>query len=204
MNRRAFVQGGIAALALSAADLPSKRVGLIGCGWYGKADIFRLLQVAPVEIVSLCDVDRKMLADCAEMVAARQTSKKKPRIFTDYRDMLKEKDLDLVEIATPDHWHALPMIEAVKAGADLYLQKPISVDVVEGQEMLAAARKYQRVVQVGTQRRSTPHLIEARNLVQEGKLGAIGHVEIYSYGEIRDWQEFTVAWGTLHDQGTVN
>src|ERR1035441_1529770 len=182
MNRRAFVQGGIAALALSAADLPSKRVGLIGCGWYGKADIFRLLQVAPVEIVSLCDVDRKMLADCAEMVAARQTSKKKPRIFTDYRDMLKEKDLDLVEIATPDHWHALPMIEAVKAGADLYLQKPISVDVVEGQAMLAAARKYKRVVQVGTQRRSTPHLIEARNLVQEGKLGTIGHVEIYSYG----------------------
>jgi len=185
MNRRAFVQGGIAALALSAADLPSKRVGLIGCGWYGKCDIFRLLQVAPVEIVSLCDVDRKMLADCAEMVAARQGSKKKPRMFTDYREMLKEKDLDLVEIATPDHWHALPMIEAVKAGADLYLQKPISVDVVEGQAMLAAARKYRRVVQVGTQRRSTPHLIEARQLVQEGKLGKIGHVEIYSYGEAR-------------------
>jgi predicted dehydrogenase len=99
--------------------------------------------------------------------------------------MLREKDLDLVEIATPDHWHAMPMIEAVKAGADLYLQKPISVDVVEGQAMLAAARKYRRVVQVGTQRRSTPHLIEARQLVQEGKLGKIGHVEIYSYGEAR-------------------
>src|ERR1035438_7009438 len=96
MNRRAFVQGGLAALALSASDLPSKRVGLIGCGWYGKADIFRLLQVAPVEIVSLCDGDRKMLAECAEMVAARQASKKKPRMFTDYREMLKEKDLDLV------------------------------------------------------------------------------------------------------------
>src|ERR1035441_6183904 len=187
MNRRAFVQGGIAALALSAADLPSKRVGLIGCGWYGKADIFRLLQVAPVEIVSLCDVDRKMLADCAEMVAARQTSKKKPRIFTDYRDMLKEKDLDLVEIATPDHWHALPMIEAVKAGADLYLQKPISVDVVEGQAMLAAASKYQRVVQIGTQRRSTPHLMEARDrIVRDGKLGKIALVEICCYYPMRD------------------
>ena len=185
MNRRAFVQGGLAALALSAADLPSKRVGLIGCGWYGKADIFRLLQVAPVEIVSLCDVDRKMLAECAEMMAARQASKKKPRMFTDYREMLQEKDLDMVEIATPDHWHALPMIEAAQAGADLYLQKPISVDVVEGQAVLAAARKYKRVVQVGTQRRSTPHLIEARQLVQEGKLGKIGHVEIYSYGEAR-------------------
>ena len=187
MNRRAFMQGSMAALAMSryaaeAADLPNKRVGLIGCGWYGKSDIFRLVQVAPVEIVSLCDVDRKMLADCAEMAATRQASRKKPRMFTDYREMLKEKDLDLVEIATPDHWHALPMIEAVKSGADLYLQKPISVDVVEGQAMLAAARKYKRVVQVGTQRRSTPHLIEARTLVQEGKLGTIGHVEIYSYG----------------------
>ena len=185
MNRRAFLQGGLAAWALSAADLPSKRVGLIGCGWYGKSDIFRLLQVAPVEIVSLCDVDRKMMADCAEMVATRQSSKRKPRMFIDYREMLKEKDLDMVEIATPDHWHALPMIEAVKAGADLYLQKPISVDVVEGQAMLAAARKYKRVVQVGTQRRSTPHLIEARKLVLDGKLGTIGHVDIYSYGEAR-------------------
>ena len=190
MNRREFVQSSVAGLALSAAgryraqaaDSPPLRVGLIGCGWYGKSDIFRLVQVAPVEIVSLCDVDRKMMADCAEMAASRQASHKTPRMFTDYREMLRQKDLQLVEIATPDHWHALTMIEAAKAGADLYLQKPISVDIVEGQAMVAAARKYQRVVQVGTQRRSTPHLIEARKLVQDGKLGTIGHVEIYSYG----------------------
>ena len=69
-----------------------------------------------------------------------------------------EKDLDIVLIATPDHWHALPMIAAVEAGADVYVQKPISVDVAEGQAMVAAARKHRRVVQVGTQRRSTPHL----------------------------------------------
>jgi predicted dehydrogenase len=74
------------------------------------------------------------------------------------------------------------MIEAAKAGIDIYVQKPISVDVAEGQAMLAAARKYKRVVQVGMQRRSTPHLIEARELIKEGKLGAVGHVEIYSYG----------------------
>jgi predicted dehydrogenase len=190
MERRRFLQTGAAGLALSAArayaaqaavDRP-KRVGLIGCGWYGKCDLFRLIQVAPVNVVSLCDVDKRMLEECAEMVAQRQISRQKPRLFTDYREMLKEKDLDVVEIATPDHWHALPFIEACKAGADIYIQKPISVDVVEGQAMLAAARKYKRVVQVGTQRRSTPHLIEARNLVQEGKLGAVGHVEIYSYG----------------------
>jgi predicted dehydrogenase len=100
--------------------------------------------------------------------------------------MLKEKDLDVVLVATPDHWHALAMIAAVEAGADVYVQKPISVDVVEGQAMLAAARKHQRVVQVGTQRRSTPHLVEARDtILREGKLGKIGLVEIYCYYHMR-------------------
>jgi predicted dehydrogenase len=189
MDRRQFLKSGAAGLALSAAggyaagfaDRRPLRVGLIGCGWYGKSDIFRLVQIAPVEIVSLCDVDKQNLETAAQWAMERQASKKKPRLFTDYREMLKQKDLDMVEIATPDHWHALPMIEAAKAGCDMYLQKPISVDVVEGQAMLAAARKYKRVVQVGTQRRSTPHLIEARDIVKQGKLGAIGHVEIFSY-----------------------
>jgi len=190
MERRRFLQAGFAGLAARGyspafADDKPKRVGLIGCGWYGKSDIFRLVQVAPVEIVSLCDVDKKNLEEAAQWAVDRQASKKKPRLFTDYREMLRQKDLDMVEIATPDHWHALPMIEAVKAGADVYVQKPISVDVVEGQAMLAAARKYKRVVQVGTQRRSTPHLIEARSIVQEGRLGTIGHAEIYSYGRGR-------------------
>jgi predicted dehydrogenase len=194
MNRREFLQAGAAGLAMStllrADDVPTvargKRVGLIGCGWYGKCDLFRLIQVAPVEVVSLCDVDKRMLADAAETVASRQASKKKPRTYADYRDMLKEKDLDMVLIATPDHWHALPMIAAVEAGADVYVQKPISVDVKEGQAMLAAARKNQRVVQVGTQRRSTPHLMEAREqIIKTGKLGKIGLVEVYCYYHMR-------------------
>ena len=159
-----------------------KRVGLIGCGWYGKVDLLRLIQVAPVEVVSLCDVDKQLLAGAVEIVSTRQASKKKPRTYSDYREMLKEKDLDLVLIGTPDHWHALPMIAAVQAGADVYVQKPISVDVIEGQAMVAAARKYKRVVQVGTQRRSTPHLIEAReNIVKAGKLGKVAQVEICCY-----------------------
>ena len=79
----------------AAFDDKPKRVGMIGSGWYGKTDLFRLLQVAPVEVVSLCDVD-KMLAEAAEMVAQRQASKKKPRTFGDYRQMLREKDLDIV------------------------------------------------------------------------------------------------------------
>jgi predicted dehydrogenase len=193
MNRRTFLKTSSSALALSSlgyhrseAGQKAPRVGLIGCGWYGKCDLLRLIQVAPVDVVSLCDVDKKMLAEAAEIVAGRQKSGKKPRTFADYRQMLAEKDLDLVLIATPDHWHALPMIAAVEAGADVYVQKPISVDVVEGQAMLAAARRHQRVVQVGTQRRSTPHLMEAREaIVKEGKLGAIGLVEVYCYYHMR-------------------
>jgi predicted dehydrogenase len=187
MHRRQFLTATAAGLvpAVFAQD-KRRRVGLIGSGWYGKCDLFRLIQVAPVEVVSLCDVDKVMVAKAADMVAERQVSRKKPRTYTDYREMLKEKDLDIVIIVTPDHWHALPMIEAVKAGADVYVQKPISVDVVEGQAMLAAARKYKRVVQVGTQRRSTPHLVEARDqILREGKLGKIGLVEICCYYHMR-------------------
>jgi len=193
MNRRKFLAAGAAALAASRAYAfddefagMKKRVGLIGTGWYGKADLFRLIQVAPVEVVSLCDVDKRMLSEAADMTAQRQVSKKRPRTYGDYREMLKEKDLDLVLIATPDHWHALNAIEAMKAGADLYCQKPISVDVIEGHAMLAAAEKYKRVVQIGTQRRSTPHLIEAREqIIKPGKLGKIGLVEIYCYYHMR-------------------
>src|SRR3984885_1208505 len=147
MDPRRFLYTSAAGLAWSAAgfaDDKPRRVGLIGPGWYGKTDLFRLIQVAPVEVVSLCDVDKIMLAEAAEMVAGRQASKKKPRTYGDYRQMLAEKDLDVVLVATPDHWHALPMIAAVKSGADVYCQKPTSVDVVESQAMIAAARQYGR------------------------------------------------------------
>src|SRR5712692_1739426 len=196
MHRRQFLSATVGSVAMSAflpvlpaafaAEPKPKRVGLIGTGWYGKCDLLRLIQVAPVEVVSLCDVDRRMLADAAEQVAERQVSKKTPRMYGDYRKMLGEKDLDIVLIATPDHWHALPMIAAVEAGADVYVQKPISVDVVEGQAMVAAARRTGRVVQVGTQRRSTPHLIEARDtIVKPGRLGKVGLVEVYCYYHMR-------------------
>jgi len=194
MDRRDFLKVGAASLALPAlgvyaaepARQKPRRVGLIGCGWYGKSAHFRLLQIEPVEVVALCDVDSKMLAEAAKMVAERQVSKKTPRTYGDYREMLKREKLDIVHIATPDHWHALAMIAAVKAGADVYVEKPISVDVVEGQAMLAAARKYKRVVQVDMQRRSTPHLVEAReNIIKTGKLGKIGHVEICCYYHMR-------------------
>ena len=193
MNRREFLYTtalGLAAAAVAPAQEydrdKRRRVGLIGCGWYGKSDLFRLVQVSPVEIVSLCDVDSQMLSNAADMSAARQRSRKRPRTYSDYRKMLAEKDLDLVLIAPPDHWHALIMIEAAKSGVDIWVQKPISRDVLEGKAMLAAARQNNRVVQVGLQRRSTPHLVEAKErFIEEGKLGKIALVEIYCYYHMR-------------------
>src|SRR5665811_2128817 len=108
MNRRQFLRTGAAGLGAAALGFAGQvgnskplRVGLIGCGWYGKSDILRLIQVAPVEVVSLCDVDRRMLSEAADLVSVRQTSHKKPRTFSDYRTMLAGKDLDIVLVGTP-------------------------------------------------------------------------------------------------------
>jgi len=194
MNRRDFLStsaaSGLAMAGLYAAEPASKplRVGLIGSGWYGKCSLFRLLQVDPtVEVVALCDVDKKMLAEAVQMLGDRTGGRVKPKTYHDYRDMLKNEQFDVVQVETPDHWHALPMIAAVEAGADVWVQKPISVDVIEGQAMVSAARKHKKVVQVVTQRRSTPHLVEARDkVVREGKLGKIGMVEICCYYHMRN------------------
>jgi predicted dehydrogenase len=196
INRRHFIKGATATLALSSfgaygLDLihPQKpyRVALIGTGWYGKSDLFRLIQVVPVDVVALCDVDKNLLNAAGALVSQRQKSGKVPKLYGDYRKMLAENQLDMVLIGTPDHWHALQTIDAVKAGAHVYVQKPISVDVMEGEAMLAAARKYNKVVQVGTQRKSTPHLIDAKkNIVEAGLLGKISHVEMCCYFHMRN------------------
>ena len=198
INRRRFLKGTTATLALSAFGargmdiinpLKTLRIALIGTGWYGKSDLFRLLQVAPVNVIALCDVDKHQLATAAKMVSERQKSGKTPLLYSDYRKLLAENELDIVLIGTPDHWHALQTITALKAGANVYVQKPISKDVMEGEAMVAAARKYDRVVQVGTQRKSTPHLIDAKkNIVDAGLLGKVSHVEMCCYYHMpRQW-----------------
>ena len=159
---------------------------MIGCGWYGKVDLLRMIQVAPVDVVSICDVDSQMLESAAKLVAQRQVSKQQPKTYSDYRELLQAGNLDIAIIGTPDHWHALQMIDAVKSGLDVYVQKPIGVDVVECNAMVDAARKYDRIVQVGLQRRSTPHLINAkRKIVDTGLLGDVGLVEVYCYYHMR-------------------
>ncbi len=197
ISRRGFLRStatlaalaAVPALGADAAEIlngKTRRVGLIGAGWYGKSDLWRLIQVAPVEVVSICDVDKQMLAGAVEIASQRQKSGRKPRTYTDYRAMLKEKDLDIVLVGSPDHWHALHAIAAMESGADVYCQKPISVDVREGEAMLDASRKLKRVVQIGTQRKSTPHLIEAKKqVVEAGLLGKVGLVELCCYYHMR-------------------
>src|SRR5678815_4984099 len=194
INRRRFLQTTGASIALSALGADAldivngkpRRVGLIGAGWYGKSDLWRLVQVTPVEIVSICDPDKHMLAEAVEIAGKRTKSSKPPRTYNDYREMLKEKDLEIVLVGSPDHWHALHAIAAMEAGADVYCQKPISRDVREGEAMLDAARKNKRVVQIGTQRKSTPHLVAAKKqVVESGLLGKIGHVDMCCYFQMR-------------------
>lgn len=191
-NRRQILGGTAAVLAtagwggrLFAAQRPY-RVGVIGSGWMGRCNILALMQVAPVEVVALCDVDKKMLADLSTRIMAFPDSKvhqtRAPVQYGDYRTMLAKHKFDIIIVATPDHWHTLPALAAMKAGAHIYLEKPITVDVAEGQALVAAARKFNRVVQVGTQRRASPPHIEARDrVVREGKLGKVGMVEFYGY-----------------------
>jgi predicted dehydrogenase len=197
INRRRFLQTAAAGAAMTAfpalgADAldivngKTRRVGLIGAGWYGPSDLWRLIQVAPVEVVAICDPDKNMLKSAVEIASQRQKSHAKPQTYNDYREMLKAHEFDIVLIGSPDHWHALHAIAAIEAGADVYLQKPISVDVLEGEAILAAARKNKRVVQIGTQRKSTPHLIDAKKqVVDAGLLGKVGHVEMCCYFHMR-------------------
>ncbi len=195
LNRRDFLKGSSAFMTLASFGLLGMdfknqqgpiRVALIGTGWYGKSDLFRLIQVADVNVVGLCDPDRHILEAAGKLVSERQKSGKVPPLYEDYKELLEKEKPEFVLIGSPDHWHALMAIDALKAGAHVYLQKPISVDVIEGEAILAAARKYDRKVQIGTQRKSTPHLIDAkREIIDTGKLGKISHAEVCCYFHMR-------------------
>src|SRR5690606_26003224 len=146
----------------------------------------RLMQVAQIEVVGLCDVDQNHIKEAVKLVKERIGDIASPRTYTDYRQMLANHEFDIVIIGTPDHWHALNTIDAIQAGAHVFVQKPTSAGVLESEAMLAVARKYNKTVQVGTQRRSTPHLIEAKEkVIDQGLLGRIAHVEMCCYYHMR-------------------
>ena len=202
MNRREFLASVAAAGAVvSLGDLPMRaaeekkaraRVGLVGCGWYGNVVLQAMVEAADVEVISLCDPDRRALD--RTLAALKGWGRPAARVFADYREMLKSGAPEVVIVSTPDHWHALPAIAAMEAGADVMMEKPVSHDVIEGEALVAAARKHGRVVQVNLQRRSTRCLAEARDkYIQSGKIGRVGSVEMFSFlsGRPRDVVEVT-------------
>jgi predicted dehydrogenase len=159
-------------------------IGLIGCGGQGRADLNKMIRVKNVECVALCDVDDAQTAIEAKLIVDAGGSKPS---FTsrEFRKVLDLKEVDAVIVGTPDHWHALPTILACQAGKDVYVEKPLSVAIAEGRAMVNAARKYDRVVQMGTQQRSAPHYTDAVEYVKSGKLGKIRLVRAWAY---LDWK----------------
>ncbi|MBN2475494.1 MAG: Gfo/Idh/MocA family oxidoreductase [Pirellulales bacterium] len=165
-----FIPSGV----LAAADQPGAN-DRIGVGYIGTGRRSAQLRNIPKEgrIVAAADVYRTR----AEAVAARYRGK----AYQDYRDLLDSKDVDAVVVATPDHWHALPSIQACQAGKDVYVEKPMTLTVREGQLMVAAARKHQRIVQVGSQQRSMAANRLGCELVRNGRLGKIHTVIASNY-----------------------
>jgi len=151
-------------------------VGVIGSGRMGRSNIRDFIKIPGVEIAALCDVFEPALAEARELLDYQ------PDIYKDWRRIIERKDIDVVLNATPDHWHALPTILACQEGKDVYVEKPISHNIVEGRTMVKAARKYNRVVQVGTQQRSGTHYQRAVQIVKSGKLGHISMVRCWNYG----------------------
>jgi predicted dehydrogenase len=196
-GRRDFLKKSASILALSSLSTLSTgfigntyplRIAVIGTGWYGKSDLFRLLQIASCEVVALCDVDQKQLEEANTLLAQRQSQANPPKLYQDFRKLFdNHHSIDITIIGTPDHWHALQTIAALEAGSHVYVQKPVSVDILEGEAVVAAAKKYGKVIQVGLQRRSTPHLVDAKKvIIDSGKLGKIAAADIFCYYHMRE------------------
>ena len=155
------------------------RIGVIGCKGMGNSNMVSMMKNKEVQVVGLCDVDDSVL-DMRKQEVEKATNKKVPT-YKDYRKMLDDKDIDAVIIGTPDHWHALPLIQACQAGKDVYCEKPLGRSIEECNVMLAAARKYERVVQVGQWQRSHQHWNDAIDFVHSGQLGQMRLVKTWAY-----------------------
>jgi predicted dehydrogenase len=160
------------------------RLGLIGAGSRGNQllDTFLGRKQTDYEFVAIADVDDHHAGETADKIEKKNDHR--PKTMRDYRAILDDKDVDAVVIATPDHWHATPTIHACQAGKDVYVEKPVGHNVAEGQAMIKAARKYNRVVAVGTQQRSSNHFQQAVETVRSGKLGKVFWVQTWNYENI--------------------
>ena len=188
MHRRQFLRTTAAAGAalsvtpLFGADAYGRyTTALIGSGWWGMNILGEALASGKCHVVALCDVDSNQLDTAAEKV--EKLSSTRANKYRDYREMLATDKPDIVIVATPDHWHPLATIDSVAAGAHVYVEKPISHTILEGRAMVAAARKYDRKVQVGTHRRVSPHNVSGMEFLKSGKAGKIGFVRAFvNYG----------------------
>jgi len=176
MNRRHFlmstaVMAGGAAVRGLASPNDTVRIGVIGCGGRGGSHVAAWPSLPNVEIVALCDVDQSHIAEKLKTLESKGL--KKPATYVDMRKLLEDKTIDAVSIASPNHWHTLQTIWACQAGKDVYVEKPCSHNVFESQQIVAAARKYDRIVQQGSQSRSSPALREAVERLTSGELGDV-------------------------------
>ena len=179
MDRRGFItSSGSAAAALSAASYSRVKganeriaVGVVGLRGRGKSHIAAFVNQPEAEVAALVDIDQAVLERAA--AATRKEQSRKPAEYANIRKMLEDRSIDAVSIATPNHWHALMTIWACQAGKDVYVEKPASHNIFEGRKMIEAARKYKRMVQVGTQSRSIEHKIKAIKLLHDGVIGEI-------------------------------
>lgn len=182
MKRRTFIEKsaiGVAAITAPVYISPfaseSKlKVGLIGAGWYGMVISKAALKAGGIEIVAVCDVDSKHLAESAGEL--EQLQGRKPKTYKYYNDLIDMKGLDAVFIASPPQWHALQFIAACEKGLDIYIEKPLSYDVMEGLAMVKAAEKAGNIVQVGFQRRQSAAFQYTKQFIGEGKAGNIKQI----------------------------
>jgi predicted dehydrogenase len=187
MNRRQFIKlAGASGLALAKAPYilaqnpgTKLRVALIGCGWWGK-NILKEAMAAGAQVTALCDVSSSALEVVADQV--NDLSGNSPKTFGDYRELLQKAKPDIAIIATPDHWHALQTIDALKAGVHVYVEKPTGHTVSESRAMLKAARESGRVVQAGLHRRIGPHHVSAMKFLKSGAVGDVGMVRLFAHG----------------------
>jgi predicted dehydrogenase len=176
MQRRAFLATALSASRILGAN-DRIRMGLIGCGGPGRyvAKCIRDAGGDGLQYVAACDVSKNTAAQAAKDFGGA------PEIYQDFRRLLDHKDIDAVHVATPDHWHAIPTVLACAAGKDVYVEKPLAHNIREGQAMVAAARRYNRIVVSGTQHRSATHFAEIARIIQGGELGKVHYVRVWNF-----------------------
>ncbi len=159
-------------------------MGFIGLGGMGTGRLNGFLKHPDVDVVALCDLDSTHLARAAGIVKTARGMD--AATYTDFRKLLAVKEVDAVCIATPDHWHALPTVQACQAGKDVFVEKPLSYSIGEGRAMVNAARKYSRVTQMGNHiHNDLPNYRRAVELIQSGLIGKVQHVNVWKTAETK-------------------